>query len=76
MITDTVAEVAATATDPVLASFPDIFILLEARQNINPQAQLERIVSLPLGENPPLVVFLEYPETHIRVLWVTLSVRS
>ena len=31
---------------------------------------LERLATLPLGERPQLVVCLEDPEPHIRVLWV------
>ena len=34
-----------------------------------PQSWMERLATLPLGDRPPLVVFLEAPEPHIRVLW-------
>ena len=55
------AGVDATAQNPVLANFPDIFTLLEAGQNTTLQVRLELIINLPLGERPLLVVCLNSP---------------
>ena len=65
------AGVAATAPDPALAGFPAIFTLLEAGQNPTSNTRLDMIVTLLLGERPPLLVCLDSPEPHIRVLWGT-----
>ena len=69
--------VVATAPDPIISGFPGIFTLLEARANTTPQERLKRLANLPLGQRPPLVVCLNAPELHIRVIWgtqfVTLS---
>ena len=56
---------------PSAGRFFVIFTLLEAGPNTTPQARLELIVTLPLGERSSLVVCLEAPEPHIRFLWVT-----
>ena len=61
--------VATTAPNPSVPGFPGISALLEYRLHTTPQSQLERLATLPLGERPPLVVFLESPESHIHVLW-------
>ena len=63
------AGVAATVPDPRVPRLPGIFTLLEDGDNTNPQSRLERLVTLPLGDSPPLVVCLETPKPHIRVLW-------
>ena len=74
---DNMAVVAATAPNPSVPRFPGIFTLLEDGENMTPQLRIEKIETLPLGERPPLVVCLEAPEPHIRVIWgahfVTLS---
>ena len=56
------AGVLATSLDLALAGFLSIFTLLEARQDTTPQIRLERIVTLLLGERPPVLVCLDYPE--------------
>ena len=68
---ETMARVVATAPNPRIPEFPGIFTLLMAEANTTPQVGLERLTTLPLGERPPLVVCLEAPETHIRMLWGT-----
>ena len=65
----TMAGVAATSPNPSVPGFPGIFSLLEDEANTNPRSRLERLAILPLGEMPPLVVCLEAPAPHIRVLW-------
>ena len=66
---NTMAGVVATSLDPSVPRFSVIFILLEDRANTTPQSRLERLATLPLGERLPLVLCLEDPEPHIRVLW-------
>ena len=63
------AGVAATAPDPSVTIFLSIFALLEDGAHTTPRSQLERLATLLLGEKPPLVVCLEAPESHIRVIW-------
>ena len=69
--------VAATVPNPSVPGFPVIFTLLEDRANTTPRLRLERLATLPLGDRPPLVVCLEAPDPHTRVIWgaqfVTLS---
>ena len=65
---DTMAGVAATAPDPSIPSFPVIFTLLEDGVNTTSRLWLKRLATLSLGERPPLVVCLEAPEPHIRML--------
>ena len=71
------AGVAATAPEPSVPRFLGIFIILEEGGNMTPGSRLERLVTLPLGKRPPLVVCLEAPELHIHVFlgaqFVTLS---
>ena len=69
MMSNTMAGVAATAPDPIMAGFPGVFTLLKSRANTNPQARLERLSTLKLGDRPTLLVCLNSPEPHIRVLW-------
>ena len=57
------------AHKPRVTGFLVIFALLEDGVNTTPQLRLERLATLPLGERPPLVVYLEAPEPHIHVLW-------
>ena len=52
-----------------LDGFPAIFPILEDRQDTTPQSRLERIVTLPVGERPTVLVSIDSPEPHIRVLW-------
>ena len=66
---NTMDGVAATAPNPSVPGFPGIFNLLEERANTTPQLRIHRLVTLQLGERPPLVVFHKVPEIHIRVLW-------
>ena len=63
------AGVAANVPDPSIPGFPGIFSLLEEGAHTTPRSRLERLVTLPLGERPPLEVCLEAPESHIRVIW-------
>ena len=56
-------------SNPSIPVFPDIFSLLEDGANTNPQSRMERLATLPLGERLPIVVCLEAPESHIRVIW-------
>ena len=58
---DTVAGVASTASDLSIPGLPGIFILLKAGAHKTPQSRLKRLVTLPLGDRPPLVVCLEAP---------------
>ena len=59
------AGVAVIAPDIIIARFHGVFTLLEVGANMIHQAQIEILVSLPLGERPPLVVCLDSPEPHI-----------
>ena len=63
------AEVAETAPNPSVPGFLGIFAILEDGALTTPCSQLEILATLPLGDKPPLVVCLEAPEPHIRVLW-------
>ena len=63
------AGVAANVPGPSIPGFPGIFSLLEEGAHPTPRSRLERLVTLPLGERPPLEVCLKAPEPHIRVLW-------
>ena len=65
------AGVAATEPKLSIPGFPGVFTLLKAGAHPTPQTQLKRLVTLHLGERPPIVVCLKAPETHIRVLWST-----
>ena len=65
----TMVGVAATAPDPSVPRFPGIFALLEEGAHTTPRSLLERLATLPLGERSPLMVCLEAPDPHIRVLW-------
>ena len=67
----TMAGVAATAPNPIISGLPGVFTLLEDGSNMNPQSQLKRLVTLQLGERPPLVVCLDAPEPQTRMLWGT-----
>ena len=66
---NTIAGLASTTPDPSVPRFPGIFALLEDGANTTPCSRLEILANFPLGERPPLVVFLEAPELQIRVLW-------
>ena len=70
-IRDTMAGVVETAPGLALAGLPAIFSLLEEKQYTPSQTRLERIVTFPLGERPAVLVCLESPEPHIRMLLVT-----
>ena len=61
--------VASTAPDPIVNSFPGIFALLGDGAHTTPHLRMERPTNFPLGERPLLVVCLEAPEPHIRVIW-------
>ena len=61
--------VASTAPDPSVTGFPGIFALLEDGAHTTPHLRMERPTNFPLGERPLLVVCLEAPEPHIRVIW-------
>ena len=65
------AGVVETAPGLALAGLPAIFSLLEEKQYTPSQTRLERIVTFPLGERPAVLVCLESPEPHIRMLLVT-----
>ena len=68
-ICETMTGVAATAPNSSLPGYPVILFLLEDGTHTTPCLRLERLGSLPLGERPLLVVCLEAPEPHIRVIW-------
>ena len=70
-ICETMAGVSATAPNPRVPRFPGILALLEERAHTTPRLRLEILATLPLGERPLLVLCLEAPEPHIRVLWGT-----
>ena len=63
------AGVSETAPNPSVPGFLGIFAILEDGALTTPCSQLEILATLPLGDKPPLVVCLEAPEPHIRVLW-------
>ena len=63
------AGVATTAPGPSILGYPGIFTLLKSGSNTTPQERLERLATFPLGGRPQLVVCLEAPEPHIRMLW-------
>ena len=70
---DTLAGITATVPHPSLDCFPDISTLLEVRHGTPPpppppQSRLERLVTVPLEERPLVLVCLNTPEPHIRVL--------
>ena len=66
---ETMVGVVATTLDPIVPGFLGIFTLLEDGAHTTPHSWLKRLATLPLGERPLLVVCLEAPEQHIRVLW-------
>ena len=53
-----------------LYALPYIFTLLDSIQGYTAQAHLKRLAAFPLSEHPPLVVCIEIPAPHIRMLWV------
>ena len=55
---------------PSLAALPALLSLLESRQGTSSCSRLERQVTIPLSEHPPIMVFVEISKPHIRVLWV------
>ena len=63
------ARLAVTTPNPSVPGFLGIFTLLEDGANTTPRSRIERLATFPLGERPPLMVCLEAPEPHIRVLW-------
>ena len=54
-----------------IIGFPGAFTLFKAGANVTLQERLKRLTTFPLGERPPILVCLEAPELHIRVLWGT-----
>ena len=60
--------VAATAPDPSVSGFLGIFTLLEDGAYTTPKLRIDRLVTLPLGGRPLLMVCLKAPEPHIRAL--------
>ena len=66
----TIAIIAAEPhRDTSPAALPSIFTLMEHRAGNSPHYRLKRLENLTLAEHPPLVVCVETPELHIRVLW-------
>ena len=55
--------------DPVIESYPEIYVLLQPHQRMFMQERLKKLTTLSLPENPPLVIFVYTPTPYIRVLW-------
>ena len=69
-ICNTMAGVTETTPDPSVPGFPEIFASRRrGGAHITLRSRLNIFATLPLGERPPLVVYLDNPEPHIRVLW-------
>ena len=66
----TLISVAAASTrETPLASFPDIFTLIDIKTVTSPCFRINRLATLSLAYRPPLVVCVETPDPHTRVLW-------
>ena len=65
---NTLTGVVATSPNLSISGFPWVFTLLEDGENTTSQARLERLETLTLGDRPPLVVCLEAPDPHTRVI--------
>ena len=52
-----------------LPAFLTLYTLLDNSQGVPEQAHIESLVTLPLGERPTLIIYVERPTSHIRVLW-------
>ena len=50
-----------------MAALPPILVFLTDKVD-TPTARLKRLAYLPLVDRKPIMVFLEEPETHIRVI--------
>ena len=48
---------------------PELFDILEEKEDTYPSSRLERLETLPLDEQPLLLVCMDNPEPHIRILW-------
>ena len=68
---ETMDRVASMAPKVRILGFLGTFTVLEAGSDTTPQVRHKRLTTLPLWERPLLVVYLEAPDLHIRVLWGT-----